>query len=66
MRWAVAVVMSLFASQALAQPAAPLAVPPVSKAAYHKCAPGAHWYRHKIWRDSKRVWVGHCVPNKRY
>ena len=28
------------------------------------CAPGAHWYSHKVWRNGKRVWVGHCVLNK--
>jgi len=30
------------------------------------CAPGAHWYSHKVWRNGKKVWVGHCVPNRKY
>lgn len=57
----------LWAGQAGAAPAAPLVIPagPVAHAVYHQCAPGAHWYSHKVWRNGKKVRVGHCVPNAR-
>ena len=38
--------------------------PLAKKVAYRRCAPGAHWQTSKVWRNGKKIRVGHCVLNK--
>jgi len=67
MRWVL--VMSV-ASLLFVHPAQAVEVvpsPPAKKVVVvHKCGPGAHWYSHYVWRDGKKVRVGHCVPDRHY
>ena len=62
-----AVLGGLGAGQAQAALDSPMSVSsaPARVAYYHKCAPGAHWQTYKVWRNGKKVRVGHCVLNTR-